>query len=196
MKGFDYFTTLIKEKVLKNYHYRPFDRFLKRHFKGEIIGAEIGVLEGFHAESMLHHLPIKKLYLIDPYINYEGYDCYTRMGLDHHFKVAKNKLDYYGNRKEFVKKKFQDALDDIPDNLDFIYYDISANTERIKQFFDLYYPKLKENGVIGGWNYIARHHEVPRAVFDIMDKYGLELHGDGSDWWMIKKTKTKTKSKK
>ena len=43
-----------------------------RHNLGKgLICAEIGVKEGEHAIEMLDFLPIKKLYLIDPFLPYE-----------------------------------------------------------------------------------------------------------------------------
>ena len=58
---------------LSFYLQRPFNRFIKNSNKEELIGVEIGVLDGWNALEMLEMLPIKKLYLIDPYIAYKEY---------------------------------------------------------------------------------------------------------------------------
>ena len=50
---------------LKQYEYRAFIRFLKKTGKKDLVGAEIGVLDGWHALEMIEILPIKKLYFLD-----------------------------------------------------------------------------------------------------------------------------------
>ena len=185
MKGYDFISTLVKEKVFINNHLNLFDIFIKNYFGNkEVVGVEIGVLIASHANCLLHHMPsVKKLFLVDPYI---CYDKYNRSGLDVAFVLARKKLECYDGRKEFVTKKFQDAVGDIPDNLDFVYYDIFDDEDRIQSFLDLYYSKVRVGGVIGGWNFDAEHNGVARVVIPFADDMGLELEGVGSSWWFVK----------
>ena len=44
----------------------------------------------------------------------------------------------------------EDAVDDIPEKLDFVYIDGNHAYEYVKKDIGLYYPKLKKGGVIGG----------------------------------------------
>jgi len=193
MKGYDFITTLVKEKIFANQHLRPFDIFVKEHFDGKlIVGAEIGVLAGCHAYSMLSHNPnIYKLYLIDPYLNYPTYEeNYKEQGLSNCYNVAKKKLSIFNNRIIWIKKMFQEATDDVP-MLDFCYFDIDGDYIRTKEFIDMYWGKIKEGGVIGGWNYDANKHHtgVVKVVMEFCKNYGYELDGDLRDWWIIKEGK-------
>ena len=188
MKGYNFITTLVKEKVFRNLHLRPFDLFIEEHFKNKcIVGAEIGVLCGCHAFSMLsHNRNIKTLYLIDPHENYPTYENnYKEDGLDNCYKKAKRKLSEFSDRICFKTKKFQDAIDETP-LLDFCYFDIDGNYSRTKTFIDMYWSKIKPNGIIGGWNYDAGHRGVSDAVREFIDENNLKLNGVGNDWWMMK----------
>jgi hypothetical protein len=189
MKGYNFITTLVKEKVFRNLHLRPFDLFIEEHFGDkQIVGAEIGVLAGCHAFSMLSHNPnIYKLYLIDPYLNHPTYEENYKAdgGLNNYCADAKRKLSVFDGRTVFVKKLFQEATGSIT-LLDFCYYDIDGNYNRTKKFIDLYWSKIKPGGVIGGWNYDAGHRGVSDAVREFVDKNNLKLNGVGNAWWVVK----------
>jgi len=60
----------IYDRQLKQYP-RPVVEFLKTQGKTGLVGLEVGVAFGIHALNILEKLPIKKLYLVDPYIEYE-----------------------------------------------------------------------------------------------------------------------------
>lgn len=193
MKIYSNIETSIKTKVLCNRHLRPFDKFLIKNGNGEkLVGAEIGVLDGSHALCMLSHVPIETVYLIDPYINYPGYDDdYATVGLNEYCKQAEKTLKYFikNGKAVFVKSKFQDAVDIVPDNLDFVYYDIYDNIDRHRKYFALYFPKIHKGGFIAGHNFDGFHNGVARAVLDFADKNNLseELDGIDDDWWITKK---------
>jgi hypothetical protein len=59
--------TFYKKALLRM---RPMIFFLSCLKKDNMIGAEIGVLEGLNAYVMFNLLPIKQLFLIDPYQPY------------------------------------------------------------------------------------------------------------------------------
>jgi len=188
MKGYDFITTLIRDKILNTEYLHPYDILLQKQLnKKEIVGAEIGVLNGKHALCMLVHNPqIKRLYLIDPYDNYEGYDKYITLGLPAYYEMAKKRLFQQRNRIKFIKKSFEKAIPNIPDKLDFVYYDIHGDTKRINKFLELYYPKIKKNGIIGGTNYFADLNGLARAILPFFDTLNLKVNGINNDWWVKK----------
>ena len=58
---------------------RPMIEMLRKHnYDYKLVGAEIGVFRGWNAFNILHYLPIEKLYLIDPFMKYEGYKMQTK----------------------------------------------------------------------------------------------------------------------
>jgi len=178
--------TLIRSHVLHNLNYRPMDKFLKDYFDDShrLIGVEIGVASGFHASDMLHHLPIEKLYLIDPYLNYDEYK------LSHDFNQCslgtKKLLRCFDEKVVFIREMSEDAAGMTPDNLDFVYIDGNHEYEFVKNDIQLYYPKIKPGGVIGGHDFGCHYPGVPRAVLEFCDKMNLELFGDEYDWWIVK----------
>lgn len=137
----------------------------------EIIGVEIGVYKGFNAKDILDYLNIKMLYLIDPYL---GYKEENKDRCQDYINNAKNemlvRMKPYKNKIKLIYKKSNKAIDEIPNNLDFIYIDGSHLYKNVLQDLHLYYPKLKEGGVIIGDDYIDRHPGVIKAVDEFFNK--------------------------
>ena len=120
---------------LQKYH-RPFLRFLKTYYEGNIdqeslIGAEIGVQAGINAYNMLSNLPIEKLYLIDPYKVYDDYQLDSQEQLDNWKKQAQKRLARWNHR--LVRIEDMDAHTQISDKLDFAYIDGGHSYETVKQ---------------------------------------------------------------
>ena len=120
---------------------RPSLRSLKE--KKELVGAEIGVSDGGNALNILENLDIKKLYLLDPYINYEHFTDVAIWKQE-----AYQKLEKYKDKIVWIEKKSDDAINDIPDNLDFAYIDGGHQYNEIKNDIINYYPKIKDGGLI------------------------------------------------
>ena len=183
-----YFVRAMTQFVLENSRSNP---------GADLVGAEIGVYLGLNADSVLHALPVKKLYLIDPYRPYEGLaenepgGNKTQADFDRFFETARNRLAKFQDKIEYIRKKSEDAVNDVPDNLDFVYIDGNHKYEYVKKDIELYYPKVKRGGVLGGDNFESAYPGVARAVLEFTDKLGLEIHGRRSlithDWWVIKK---------
>lgn len=178
---------------LSKYYPRTFERIA---VKGKnLIGAEIGVYKGEHAESLLRYLDIKRLYLIDPFEEYKEngivggnfngkeYKSVEEVKLIAHNNIKSNKVIW-------IEKKSQDCIDEIP-KLDFIYIDGSHDYESVKRDIENYYPKIKEGGVMGGHDICncdcKELEEVSKAVIEFAVNNNLILHISDPDWWIIKK---------
>jgi len=170
-------------------------RYLKKNCKHELVGVEIGVQYANNALSMLYNLPIKKLYLVDPYLKYNDYtnatdhskwiDSINQNDFDEIFDIAKRKLKRYNNKIEFLRQQSEYASDKIPNNLDFVYIDGNHKFDYVLKDIEIYYPKLKKGGVIGGHDWDARMN-VWKAVHYFITKHHLKLDGRVNDWWVIK----------
>lgn len=103
---------------------------------------------------------------------------------------AKRKIQHFEDKITFIRKKSEDAVGHVPDNLDFVYIDGNHAYEFVKRDIKLYYPKLKRGGVLGGDNFDSIYPGVARAVLEFTDKHHLTIHGARSDasyeWWIIK----------
>jgi len=171
-------------------NYRPMTRFMMKYFKEKkLVGSEIGVSKGTNSCSMLDALPIKKMYLIDPYdpwLDNSPDEGYIKRDYGPHKKIAEKNLKRYRDKCIFITKTSDKAIDDIKDMLDFIYIDGNHTYEYVKKDIELYYPKVKKGGVVGGHDFSAAWG-VPKAVIEFAKKQNTELYGWDNDWWIIKK---------
>jgi hypothetical protein len=113
---------------------------------------EIGTDIGNFAEAVLTHNATAKLYCIDPYERYEGYnDSLNLITGDDRYQQAVANLSKFGDRVVHVKKFANDAVSSIPDNIDAIYIDANHGYKYVKADLENYYPKLVPGGyIIGG----------------------------------------------
>jgi len=159
---------------------------LNKHLKGrELTGVEVGVFKGRHSKCILEKSMVKKLYCVDPYLPYFGYDI-TKCE-----EMAHKRLSKFGNKVVWIKKKSLNASKDIPNELDFVYLDGDHSYEYVKKELELYYPKLKKGGVLAGddfYNLDAKDNymNVAQAVMEFAVKNKLELFIWSPDFWMFK----------
>lgn len=176
------FTDKFGFRILRTYP-RPFERFAVKG--NDLIGVEIGVFEGRHAINMLKTLSIKKLYLIDPY---ETSDEYTGEEMDYQITEAKQKAIYNlrnFDNIEWIFKKSEDSIHNVPTDLDFVYVDGNHEYKFVKRDVDNYYSRLKPGGVIGGHDITLS--AVAKAVIEFAVENKLDLNIRIDDWWCIKK---------
>ena len=178
----------VQKHVTHSHHLRPMIHTIKKKEWHDIIGVEIGTLHGLNALSMLYHLDIKHLYLIDPYILYDdGINTYKNRNND--FNIAQRNLKQYKDKVTIIKKTSQDAVNDVPDNVDFVYIDGNHSYRYVKNDIESYYPKVRNGGIIGGHDFRSDCEGLCRAVLEFLDKNDLQyqLQGWLTDWWIVKK---------
>ena len=177
---------------------RPMTSFIKNRDADKLlVGCEIGVYQGENAEWMLKTLPIKKLYLIDPYLAYDTYaESLKHEGKDYDSlsdaeKEMRERIRKFGSKVEIIKDKAEKkrVVDKLP-LLDFVYIDGNHQYEFVKKDIEIYYNRIKDGGVIGGDdidNGITQEHdEVMKAVLEFVQKNNLKLFVGGGDWWVVK----------
>jgi len=173
-------------------HKRKLDRPSLKNLAGKknIIGVEIGVQYGVNAKDILEKYDIKKLYLVDHYGlypsvsgNVAGNDAKETKALAHEY------LKDYEDKIVWVEKFSWDAIDDIPDELDFVYIDGDHRKVAVERDLKLYYPKVKSGGLFAGHDYEkSRAPGVVSAVNEFFkDKEELVANGGRWDWYVTKK---------
>lgn len=185
---------IVRLKRFNNDFPRPMIEYINRNYPcaDGLTGVEIGVANGDNAFSILNILPMNMLYLIDPWSHtmYPEYLPTAQPAFDKVRDTALELLMPYSDKVTFIIKKSDDAVDDIPDNLDFIYIDGNHEYEYVMRDLENYYPKVKPGGIFGGDNFESLVPDVARAVLEFTDKYGLKIHGGHSpvsfEWWVIK----------
>lgn len=167
-------------------HMRPMLRYCIKKFGDKpIVGCEVGVGDGKHAFNMLYHLNTTRVYMVDSWVEYDGYSSPNAELI---FNECKYRVKRFKERAVFIRKMSHEAVDDIYDKLDFVYIDGNHNYSFVKRDIELYYSLLKTGGVLGGHDFSSCTPNVARAVIEFADKEGLRINGIGhSDWWVIKK---------
>jgi len=182
--------------------------FLGQILKGELVGVEIGVDEGKNAEEMLKHLNLKKLYLIDSYKGYMGKDGifypddYTDVPSEFNDpearkkypvtpkkeakRIAHERLKEFKDKIVWIEKFSDEAVNDIPNKLDFVYIDGNHNYEYVKDDIKNYWPKLRKGGILCGHDYQdPRHPGVTKAVHEFINNDFTKLKIQLIDWAII-----------
>ena len=169
---------------------RPSLDFVKKKFGAKpLFGAEIGTLGGENAEHMLKDLNMKKLYLIDPWLDYDGYDSYKEGGqkknLNKFYLKTLRRTNKFKDRVVLIRKFSSDALKDVREKLDFIYIDGNHDYKFVKEDMKNYYKKLKKGGILAG-------HDIPRSdVCKAFCEFVGEIKNsqprmEHRDWWLVK----------
>jgi hypothetical protein len=158
----------------------------KKHFpEGQLLrGIEIGVAAGDNSLSILKELPIEKLFLIDPYVPFE--DALGSADYSADYKIAHDKLVEYP-QVVWLRKTSESAIREFQNEeaVGFIYIDGNHSYESVKQDIMLYYPLVRDGGLLGGHDYTPYYETVMRGVDEFAEETKLELHTVFPDWWFI-----------
>ena len=168
-----------------------------------LICAEVGVYRGFNAIDMLNIDRTMKLHLIDSYVNIGKTDVYGQVlcpdeagwdGLgnpDDCKAEARDNLRFYLDHITFVYKQSEEAYKDYPDGyFDYVYIDGDHAYKSVKRDIELWYPKVKKGGILGGHD--VGMPSVGKAVTEfihdnnIINGGSLYIEAKESDWWIFK----------
>ena len=156
----------------------------------QISGAEVGVYEGYYSNIMINRFKknkiyLKKLYLIDPWIINQNYKHSNREFLIENLYMQKayNKVINTfnkNNRIEILKlSSFDAALKIDNSTLDFVYIDADHSYESVSQDLEIWFDKLKPNGILFGDDYFSKSpipYGVAKAVNEFAFKKKLICH--------------------
>lgn len=123
---------------------------------------EVGVQSGDYSKEILSRIPsIKKLYLVDLWKHQENYIDSSNVSdeeFDKLFLLTKTNIDPWIDKVEFLKGYSNEMYNYIPDNsLDWIYIDARHDYLGCKEDINLYWPKLKTNGIMSGHDYLESY---------------------------------------
>lgn len=156
---------------------RPFEKVLR--YCRDLVGAEVGVFKGRHARSLLDHLNLKQLYLIDPFAPYNEV-----VNARHMEAVEQMAHKIAGDpRVKWIKEK---SLSVKLDNLDFVYIDGDHSYEAVKADIPHWYANVRPGGMLGGHDFHNKNPGVIRAVTEFVEANHLPLNVSKPDWWVFK----------
>ncbi len=158
--------------------------------KKPLIIAEIGVSHGNNAVAMLNEMNIERLYLIDPFLNYEEgpYIRNTIIQAGYYKKMFKNIEPYLSKITLVTKGSMFSSLLFEKEFFDFVYIDGAHNQPQVRKDCVAWWPLVKKGGVLGG-------HDIGHVCFpgvakavEWFSKQVLNVFkiGEGSDWWIEK----------
>ena len=156
------------------------------------ICVEIGVYQGDFSKKIFDCLKPSKLFLIDPWeigsdknspqTKYSGSlsNLHTAYSQNSDLKEVQSKFAHQIEDNSVVIKQgySYDFVDEFPNEyFDFIYIDATHFYESVKADLNMYLPKLKKTGIIGGHDYTNTYHDdfgVVQAVDEFVLSHNLK----------------------
>ena len=167
-----YYKSLLLLRMLNGVIMRSSIGVAKGYFNGKKITCiEIGVHKGSNMITMQKNLNISKIYAIDPYNS------------DYYYNIAHDRLKRFKNII-WIRKTSDDAIDDIKEQVDFVYIDGDHSYNVVKNDLELYIKKVKPDGIIAGHDFEFR--DVATAVTEYASNNNLKINTEGTpvDWWI------------
>lgn len=144
--------------------------------------AEVGVEMAKTTSYLLKHCPtLTTVYAIDNYPIYEL--CSAKMQKCRQ-RIAQKRLN--DHRVRFIKETSETSSNLVPNNLDIVFIDANHRYEFVKQDIELWYPKLREGGILIGHDYSLRNFGVVKAVHE---RFRYIYTSDDRIWWVYKNEK-------
>lgn len=184
---------LISKPLIFRYQLPDLLKFLKLNGKG----AEVGVLKGAFSEIILRRSNLFLLYSVDPWKEFDKisyWDCsnVSQEKQEAKYRIAVETLKKYGERSKIVRKTSEEGSKMFDNNsLDFVYIDANHSYEACKEDIRLWWPKIKEGGVIAGDDY-GKKFGVKKAVDEFVKKNNQQLFltfETGASWYFLKNKK-------
>jgi predicted O-methyltransferase YrrM len=143
------------------------------------IFVEIGTHTGDFADFILSNSTNSTVYCLDPYINYKEYDDrINEITGDDLFNSVQNKLkSKFGDRVIFIRKFSEKAVDDIPNDIDFLYIDGNHRYTYVLKDLELFFPKVKHNHIIVGDDAVDHDETKRNQNGDVRIDWNSESYG-------------------
>lgn len=165
--------------------------------KGDVIGAEVGVLAGRLSAHLLETLPRLTLYMVDSWCGGDRGKPSSggRVGGTVDRRQAAAVTEAYKDRRHILHGDSIEMAVSIDDGaLDFVFLDANHTYEAVARDLRVWYPKVKSGGTMCGhdWeNPCDKKGEwgVKRAVEEFRAELGIDTMlelGDGTTWFFEK----------
>lgn len=140
---------------------------------------EIGTHLGDFADFILQNSSNSTLYCIDPYISYDDYDdAINNTTGDNYYNSTYDKLkSKYGERVIFIRKLSTEAINDIPNEIDFLYVDGNHRYTYVLKDLELFYQKVKQNCYIVGDDAVDTDETKRNANGDVLVSWSHNSYG-------------------
>lgn len=165
------------------------------------IAVEVGVAEGDFSFYMADCCPKLTVYQVDPWSalskeEYNDYNNTDQIEQNRRYDLVVGRAVKYANRVRQIRDFSINAANQFQDNsLDFVYLDANHKYDFIKQDIDLWWPKVRRNGIFAGHDYLdgiisSGEYGVKTAVDEFASRNNLKtnitLEKDYPTWWIVK----------
>lgn len=160
-------------------HARESMRYVMERIKEPMNVAEIGVFQGGNALRLLQ-LPLKRLFLVDPYKSYNQYEsaqiAYVQAQLDAAKSIMQSRIASHPLRDKVTimikdsieaSKEFEDGF------FDYVYIDGNHSFRAVLKDLIAWYPKVRKGGFLAGHDYMT--HATANAVKYFAKEKGLKV---------------------
>jgi len=131
------------------------------------VGAEIGVFRGQFLQNLCQEF---KMFGIDPWDDYEGYNDYKGGDFAGYEKEARDRVRDHDC--EIIKKTSKEAVKDFEDeSLDFVFIDGNHSLEFVIEDIATWSKKVRKGGIIAGHDYFRRHTDKAIDVKDAVNTW-------------------------
>lgn len=175
-------------------------RIIINIIKEGTIGCEIGVWKGEFSKYILDNVPLKKLYMIDPWKASDEHtnrwyttDIIDQAGMD---KIYEEVIDKFKNKQVEIIRDYSSYIDKYikDDELDWVYIDGDHSRKMVYTDLVLSYRKVRFGGYIMGDDYSWKDRQdnsrpVMGAVKEFLRKYkdNVRLISVKKNQYIIKK---------
>jgi hypothetical protein len=163
------------------------------------VGVEIGVHMGDLSWRLLGSNRNIFLYLVDPweecgadssYASTEDHiNRYTQAEHDEAMRQAMNNVEMFKGQYKVLRMTSEEAAKQFPDeSIDFVFIDGDHSYEGCAKDIDLWYPKLKDGGLLSGHDYRdGRNYGVKQAVHEFAAREGTQFRtGENYTWFVTR----------
>lgn len=188
-----YINQALEQQKIK--HRASYQYLLETHPNQDMLTAvEIGTFKGVNAHYMLQGCLNLKLYCVDGYervVLETGGANVTEIERQAILTCSNTLLIPFGERCVRIFKQSEIAYQDFPDGyFDYIYIDGEHLYEWVKRDIELWYPKLKVNGIFAGHDFEMAEVMCAVSEFRLNHKnlqFFFSTGGGESDWWFQKR---------
>lgn len=135
-----------------------------------LVGAEIGCCWATTSEVLLSSFPHLRLYMVDSWANYPNYRV---MDYESYYRAAMNRTDFAKDRRIVLRGLSEEMASHCVEPLDFVFIDANHSYDFVKQDLELWYPKVKEGGLVSGHDW--QMNGVVQAVQEFAGKIGKDI---------------------
>jgi hypothetical protein len=150
----------------------PFDTYLKGR---ELVGVEVGVDVGAHAEALLTYCPVALLHLVDPWPN-----PYCRGFCEGRLARFRQRVAMLPGKSSAMAGAFELG------RLDFAYIDQEHDEFSVASDLRAWWPRIRTGGVLGYRNYVGRGNPLDRAVDAFIAENKIKAHVEAGEIVLLK----------